>query len=1622
MTLYTGKWESYTLGTDNITIAAVYTVIEYTATFKDGDTVVDVVKFTVETDSITEPAVPTHTGYTGKWENYTLGAKNIVIEAQYAIVTYSIVYENTKDVQNDNPVNYTVTSATITLKDLTKTGYTFNGWYDKDGEKVTSISTGTYGNVVLTANWSVNTYTLTYNGVESTEHSNPTSYTVESDNITLTDASRVGYKFLGWFNESDEKITIVTAASAVDLSLTAKWEIITYTITYQNTKGASNSNPTTYTVETASIVLSKIFATDYTFNGWYNGSTVVTEIPLGSTGNLTLTAAWVALSLGEIEYNTEKLAISVDDVISAELFGATCYDSNGELAQITVTVDGVKAAGETISVRLVAQSGSKKRQITISGIKVYGDPTLAFDSTVDYFNPNSLTAEHFGASGVDSFGEATKISVSVEGEYQSGDIVKIVIASTDPAGNITYGYVENVKAYGLPIISYHESITSFKVDRGIYDGMFGEVASDSFGVTVPVTASLQSGEWLAGNEVVVRLTATDSKGNTATVDITCKVYGMPTISNAEKLEIKATDTISAELLGITATDSFGNAPYSNFTLTLAITSGVQTAGSEITITATAIDICGNVATKDYVVKVYGTPTITYSSSAMPTLPFAVVTFDLNYSGVADAPKPQRITATNGLKYPSIPVRDGYIFRGWFTSPDCTTIFDFSSSVEKDVTVYAGWHKITTTGTVNEEINILTDNNSSTDFYSYTTDSEWCYTYFTILKDGTYKLYYKNEVHQSGTSLYNTYVVVYNATRGSTIRTIGYISNTSFSYTSFTAKAGDVIYVKTDRYSASYSNTFSLYVTGATLPNDGGTATRTDIIDLIGAKCQDSFGENLAVNATLISGDVTDGGSTAIYRLTATDIVGNVQTIDVDIRLYDVNDIVLNYAPISEIAKLSSDGSEFAASATDSFGEPCTITIEAVEGYRLIGGRTISIYIVATDKAGNRCLSEPINNIKIYDTPSITFSKDNNYVSEDDDLEFLFTVRDSFGLELYADITYNGELIGGNFISVTVTATDDAGNIVNENYTLAVVSTTYNSYVDLYVDGEYYDGQFVDSTNQLPVIEDIRVFAGWKDASGVLYTDADAVLNMAVSGRISLYATFEYTYIYTTSEFLSIALDGKYILANDLDFGGFEYTPRGSKVNPFTGVLNGNGHKMFNFVMAKSSQYKGIFAYNSGTIKNLIVSDFSINCSYTGTLYVGGVAGYNTGTIDNCVVEGEIIATATAGAAYVGGITGYNTGYITDCRTFVQMDAISTNNDDTKSASVFTGGIVGYNSRTVTGCDVDGNISASANSPYNKVYVYAGGLAGYNTSTISDCFNLADVTVSSKSTFNSISSITSVGGLCGENTGSISECSSSGHVTTTVENTATSSADSTNTGVRTGGLVGYNKGSITTSSASGNVLSTTTSSSIPSYSYAGGLVGYAYLSSSISQSSASGKVEITATSSYESSHVGAGGLVGASDGGTITNCYATGDVSSKTSSNRSYSYAGGLTGTGLATITNCYATGDVYAGSTFYYAYAGGLCGYEGKISNCYATGDVTVYSSTSSRFAAGVVGYLRQGTYSKCYRLDTQTIENDAGYGSSAVGIKTELSVIQTANFHTSTLGWDASIWNISDGKLPTLK
>ena len=97
--------------------------------------------------------------YKNKAEVKNLSSKadgKVTLYAQWKKTKYTITYNLNKGKNNkNNPTSYNITTKTIKLKNPTRKGYTFQGWYSdkKCTKKVTQIKKGSTGNVTLYAKW-----------------------------------------------------------------------------------------------------------------------------------------------------------------------------------------------------------------------------------------------------------------------------------------------------------------------------------------------------------------------------------------------------------------------------------------------------------------------------------------------------------------------------------------------------------------------------------------------------------------------------------------------------------------------------------------------------------------------------------------------------------------------------------------------------------------------------------------------------------------------------------------------------------------------------------------------------------------------------------------------------------------------------------------------------------------------------------------------------------------------------------------------------------------------------------------------------------------------------------------------------------------------------------------------------------------------------------------------------------------------------------------------------------------------------------------------------------------------------------------------------------------------------
>jgi len=163
----------------------------------------------------------------------TLAINMTYIIIKPATTKYSISYQlNGGKNNSSNPTTFTVSDGTISLKNPTRTGYTFAGWYsDKNFKtKVTSIVTGSWGNKTFYAKWDIISYKITYKLNKGTNNkANPSKYTIESNKITLKSPTRKGYTFAGWYSDCKlkKKVTTIAKGSIGNKTLYAKWTRVT---------------------------------------------------------------------------------------------------------------------------------------------------------------------------------------------------------------------------------------------------------------------------------------------------------------------------------------------------------------------------------------------------------------------------------------------------------------------------------------------------------------------------------------------------------------------------------------------------------------------------------------------------------------------------------------------------------------------------------------------------------------------------------------------------------------------------------------------------------------------------------------------------------------------------------------------------------------------------------------------------------------------------------------------------------------------------------------------------------------------------------------------------------------------------------------------------------------------------------------------------------------------------------------------------------------------------------------------------------------------------------------------------------------------------------------------------
>ena len=206
------------------------------------------------------------------------------LTVQWTAPTYAVTLNTNGGTIADGKdvTGYTYGVGATLPTDVTRTGYTFKGWYDNEnltGSPVTAIGGAETGNKEYWAKWEINQYTITFDTNGGSEIA-PITQDYGTEITAPDNPTRKGYTFKGWDKEIPETMP------ADNITVKAQWGINQYTITF-DTNGGSEIASITQDYGTKITAPDNPTRKGYTFKGWDK------EIPKTMPAeNITVKAQW----------------------------------------------------------------------------------------------------------------------------------------------------------------------------------------------------------------------------------------------------------------------------------------------------------------------------------------------------------------------------------------------------------------------------------------------------------------------------------------------------------------------------------------------------------------------------------------------------------------------------------------------------------------------------------------------------------------------------------------------------------------------------------------------------------------------------------------------------------------------------------------------------------------------------------------------------------------------------------------------------------------------------------------------------------------------------------------------------------------------------------------------------------------------------------------------------------------------------------------------------------------------------------------------------------------------------------------------------------------------------------
>jgi hypothetical protein len=344
---------------------------------------------------------------------------DISVTANFAINTYTLTYtagaNGTISGTSPQTVNYGASGTPVTA--VPNTGYHFVNWSDSSTQNPRT-DTNVTADISVTANFAINTYTLTYTAGANGAISGTSPQTVNygGSGTPVTAVPNTGYHFVNWSDASTANPRTDTNVMA-DISVTANFAINTYTLTYTAGPNGSISgtSPQTVNYGDSGTPVTAVPNTGYHFVNWSDASTsnprtdtnVMADVNVtanfaltgpvtvsGSTGangdypSLTqVGGAFAAINAAGSQAGNNILVTIISDVLTED--GANSLN-NGGWTTLTVSPAGTRTLSGSVAGPLINLNGANN--VTITGSGVADNVTVAPPLTISNTNTGATAS------------------------------------------------------------------------------------------------------------------------------------------------------------------------------------------------------------------------------------------------------------------------------------------------------------------------------------------------------------------------------------------------------------------------------------------------------------------------------------------------------------------------------------------------------------------------------------------------------------------------------------------------------------------------------------------------------------------------------------------------------------------------------------------------------------------------------------------------------------------------------------------------------------------------------------------------------------------------------------------------------------------------------------------------------------------------------------------------------------------------------------------------------------------------------------------------------------------------------------------------------------------------------